>query len=145
MKGGDMPQRMMRSAVATVALVMFAAAAVLGTAGLASSGATNRAVGLSTTLPSPLPVTACAGNTCQAMSISGTTVTNWATSTTAPKDVCTYAEYFDNGTIIAESSETCLSTGQQANALWSDPGSFPARAKLCTAWTGIPGKPCNTV
>jgi hypothetical protein len=43
-------------------------------------------------------------------------VTNWATSTTAPNSVCTYAEFFENGTIIAESGTTCLSAGQQGNA-----------------------------
>ena len=56
-------------------------------------------------------------------------MTNWATSTTAPNSVCTYAEFFENGTIIAESGTTCLSAGQQGNADWSDPGKFqPARS-----------------
>jgi hypothetical protein len=140
-----MLQKTVHSAVATVALVVLAAAAVLGTAGLASAGVTSSSVIVRAASPSPLALVACAGNTCQAMSVSGTTVTNWATSTTAPNSVCTYAEYFENGTIIAESSSTCLSAGQQANALWSDPGWFPAGTKLCTAWTGIAGKPCNTI
>ncbi len=140
-----MPQRMIRSAVATVALVLLASAATLGTAGLASASVTRAAVGPSTTSPSPLDLIACAGNTCQAISNSGTYVNDWATSTTAPNSVCTYAEYFENGTIIAESSPTCLSAGEEANALWTDPGNFPAGARLCTAWKGIAGKPCNTV
>ena len=134
-----------RSAVVTVALMVFAAAALLETAGLASAGVTNGAVAVSTTSPSPLDLVACAGNTCQVLTVSGTTVTNWLTSTTAPNSVCTYAEYIENGTIIAESGTTCLSAGQQGNADWSDPGKFPAGAQLCTAWTGIAGKPCNTI
>ena len=140
-----MSQRVVPSAVITVTLVVFAAAAVLETAGVAFAGVTSGAVAVSTTSPSPLDVVACAGNTCQVLTVSGTTVTNWLTSTTAPNSVCTYAEYIENGTIIAESGTTCLSSGQQANADWSDPGKFPAGAKLCTAWTGIAGKPCNTI
>jgi hypothetical protein len=140
-----MPQKIGRSAVATVALVVFVAAALLGTAGLASAGVTSSSVIVGIVSPSPLALVDCAGNTCQALSISGTTVTNWATSTTAPNSVCTYAEYFENGTIIAESGSTCLSAGQQANSNWSDPGWFPVGTRLCTAWTGIAGKPCNTI
>jgi hypothetical protein len=140
-----MLQGPIRSAVVRVALVVFAAVAVLGTAGPASAGVTSGAVAASTTSPSPLDLVACAGNTCQALAVSGTTVTNWATSTTAPNSVCTYAEYFENGTIIAESGSTCLSAGQQANANWANPGKFPAGTKLCTAWTEIAGKPCNTI
>ena len=128
-----------------VAVVVLVAAALLGTAGLVSAGVRSGTAVFSITSPSPLDLTACAGNTCQVITNSGTTVTNWATSTTAPNSVCTYAKYFENGTIIAESGTTCLSSGQQGNANWSNPGKFPAGAKLCTAWQGIAGKPCNTI
>ena len=140
-----MLHRMIRSAVVTVLLATFSAAVVLGTAGFASAGVTSVPVVVGVPSPSPLALIDCAGNTCQAIANSGTTVTNWATSTTAPNSVCTYAEYFENGTIIAESGTTCLSAGQQGNADWSNPGKFPAGAQLCTAWTGIAGKPCNTI
>src|SRR5208283_620992 len=140
-----MRRRIIRSAVTTLALVVLATAGVLGTAGLASAGLTSGHVAFTITSSSPMALTACNGNTCQVITNSGTTVTNWATSTTAPNSVCTYAEFFENGTIIAESGTTCLSAGQQGNADWSDPGKFPAGAQLCTAWTGVAGKPCNTI
>jgi hypothetical protein len=107
---------MICSAVVTVVLAAFSAAVVLGTAGFASAGVTSVPVVVGVPSPSPLALIDCAGNTCQAIANSGTTVTNWATSTTAPNSVCTYAEYLENGTIIAESGTTCLSAGQQGNA-----------------------------
>jgi hypothetical protein len=140
-----MLQRLIRSTGAVAVLVLFVFAAVIGTAGLSDASVTRGAVILSATSPAPMALTACDQNTCQAIANSGTTVTDWATSTTAPNSVCTYAVYFENGTIIAESATTCLSAGQQGNADWPDPGKFPANARLCTAWTGIAGKPCNTV
>lgn len=89
--------------------------------------------------------TTCDGNTCQVVSGSGTTVTSWYTQTTAPSPVCTYAKYLENGTVIAESGQTCLNTGGTASATWNDPGSFPAGTVLCTTWAGISGKPCDTI
>jgi len=140
-----MRRGMFRSVVTTLVLVLLTTAGVLATAGLASASLRSGHVVFTITSPIPMALTACNGNTCQVITNSGTNVTNWATSTTAPNAVCTYAEYFENDTIIAESSSTCLSAGQQANANWSDPGKFPAGTKLCTAWTGIAGRPCNTV
>ncbi len=140
-----MRQTMIRSAGALATLMLFLVAAVLGTTGLSSASVTRGAVVVSASSPGPMELTACDQNTCQVIANSGTMVTDWATSTTAPNSVCTYAEYIENGTIIAESATTCLSAGQEGDANWSDPGKFPANAKLCTVWTGIAGKPCNTV
>lgn len=92
-----------------------------------------------------LTATTCQGNTCQVVDGSGTTVTNWYTQTTAPSAVCTYAKYFENGTVIAESGKTCLKAGGSASANWADPGSFPVGTVLCTSWVGIAGKPCDTI
>jgi hypothetical protein len=93
----------------------------------------------------PLTASSCNGNTCQVVYGSGTTVTDWYTETTAPSAVCTYAEFLENGVVIAESGSTCLSAGGTAQANWSDPGTFPVGTKLCTTWAGIAGKPCATI
>jgi hypothetical protein len=92
-----------------------------------------------------LTATTCNGDTCQTISGSGTNVANWYTQTTAPGSVCTYAEFLEDGVLIAESSSTCIGAGQEAAANWSDPGYFPVGAQLCTTWTNIPGKPCDTI
>ena len=93
----------------------------------------------------PLTAGSCNGNTCQEVYGSGTTVTDWYTETIAPSAVCTYAEFLENGVIIAESGSTCLSAGGEADANWSNPGSFPVGTRLCTTWAGIAGKPCATI
>lgn len=92
-----------------------------------------------------LTATTCNGNTCQVVSGSGTKVTSWYTQTTAPSAVCTYAKYLENGAVIAESGQTCLTSGGSASATWNNPGSFPVGTVLCTTWVGINGKPCDTV
>lgn len=92
-----------------------------------------------------LTATGCNGNTCQVVSGSGTEVTSWYTQATAPSAVCTYARFLENGTIIAESGNTCLKTGQSASATWNDPGSFSTGTVLCTSWAGISGRPCDRI
>lgn len=94
---------------------------------------------------SVLTGTACNGRTCQVVSGSGTKVTSWYTQTTAASAICTYARYFENGIVIAESGETCLRAGEATSATWNNPGRFAAGAVLCTAWSRITGKPCDRV
>ena len=66
---------------------------------------------------SPFAETACWANTCQVIDSSGDTVTDWCTETTAPSSVCTYARYYANGTLVAETGTKCLSSGQEATAI----------------------------
>ncbi len=91
----------------------------------------------------PFAETACSANTCQVIDSSGDTVTDWYTETTAPSAVCTYARYYANGTLVAETGSKCLSSGQEATANWSNPGAFPSGTSLCTSWYGIAGEPCT--
>lgn len=118
-------------------------AVVLPSMGVSAGGTTIRKQ--SARPQSVLTGTTCNGNTCQVVTGSGTKVTSWYTQTTAPAAVCTFAKYLENGTVIAESSETCLKAGEEASATWNSPGSFPAGTTLCTTWTGISGKPCDTI
>lgn len=101
-----------------------------------------------TTAAKPMRVLAqtnCAGNTCQVIDNSGGTVSDWYSATTAPSAVCTYARFYEDGTLIAESGSTCLSAGQEASANWSNPGTFPSGTTLCSSWYGIAGEPCTRV
>lgn len=102
----------------------------------------------STTKPTPIEpaaLTNCAGNTCQVIDNSGSNVSDWYSATTASSAVCTYARYYEDGTLIAESGRTCLSAGQEATANWSNPGTFPSGTTLCSSWYGIAGEPCTRV
>lgn len=87
--------------------------------------------------------TNCAGNSCQVIDHAGDDVTDWYVETTAPSSICTYARYYKGATLIAESARTCLSSGQEATANWSAPGSFASGTNLCSSWYGIPGRPCT--
>ena len=141
-----MRQTMIRSAGALATLMLFLVAAVLGTTGLSSASVTRGAVVVSASSPGPMELTACDQNTCQVIANSGTMVTDWATSTTAPNSVCTYAEYIENGTIIAERARRRVcQPDRKATPTRLIPANSPANTKLCTVWTGIAGKPCNTV
>lgn len=91
----------------------------------------------------PAAETSCSGNTCQVVDSSGDTVTDWYTETTAPSPVCTYARYYASGTLVAETGTKCLSSGQEATANWSGPGTFPSGTNLCSSWYGISGEPCT--
>ena len=91
----------------------------------------------------PSAETACAANTCQVVESSGDTVTDWYTETTASSSVCTYARYYANGTLVAETGTKCLSSGQEATANWSGPGAFSSGTNLCSSWYGIVGEPCT--
>ena len=139
-----MSQGVIRSAVVTVPLVVFAAAALLETAGLASAGVTSGAVVVPITSPSPLDLDASAGNTCQVLTLLGTTVTNWLTSATAR----------------TRSARTPSTSERHDHRRKRDRRVFPPdnkemrtgrtqvssqQAEVCTAWTGIAGKPCNTI
>lgn len=94
--------------------------------------------------PEPLAQTSCVGNTCQTIVNSGLNVTDWSTGTTVPISMCTYARFYQNGTLIATSSSTCIPAGTSASSNW-DPGSFPAGTSLCSSWSGVAGKPCTPI
>ena len=122
-----------RSALRGAVILAMSGGFVLAGAGQAVAGTRPAA---------PFAETACSANTCQVIDSSGDTVTDWYTETTAPSSICTYARYYANGTLVAETSTKCLSSGQEATANWSNPGAFPSGTSLCTPWYGIAGEPC---
>lgn len=82
---------------------------------------------------------------CISLSGSGTDVTDWLTNGNASKAMCTYAEFWENGSVIATSNEQCGPANDLYTANWSNPGNFPVGASLCNTWSGLPGKPCETI
>lgn len=91
-----------------------------------------------------LSASTCAGNTCQFIDGTGMTVTEWYSQTTAPSAVCTHANFYASGALVAQSASICLSAGGSTSASW-DPGSFPAGTNVCSEWTGVPGRPCDRI
>lgn len=76
---------------------------------------------------------------------SGTQVAYWSTTATLPASMCTVAKYWANGVLVYEGNMKCGSSGGQVLSYWTDPGYFATGTELCNTWTGIPGKPCETI
>jgi hypothetical protein len=94
---------------------------------------------------SPQTASGCNQNVCIYVEGSGTQVTYWSTTAALPASMCTLAKYWANGALVYEGNTKCGSSGAQAFSYWSDPGYFAVGTQLCSTWTGIPGKPCETI
>jgi hypothetical protein len=97
--------------------------------------------------PSISPQTArgCSQNVCIYVEGSGTQVTYWSTTAALPASMCTVANYWANGVLLYEGNTKCGSSGGQVSSYWPAPGHFAAGTELCNTWTGIQGKPCETI
>jgi hypothetical protein len=97
--------------------------------------------------PSASPQTAsgCNQSVCIYVEGSGTQVTYWSTTAALPASMCTVAKYWASGALVYEGNTKCGSSGAEVSSYWSDPGYFAVGTQLCNTWTGIPGKPCETI
>ncbi len=59
--------------------------------------------------------------------------------------MCTVAKYWADGVLVYEGNIKCGSSGGHVFSYWSDPGYFVAGTELCNTWTGISGRPCETI
>jgi len=87
----------------------------------------------------------CSGAICIAIAGSGLHVSNWTTTVVISKTMCSSASFFANGVLVAVGSSTCGTSGDQLVADWSSPGNFANGTVLCNTWSGVSGKPCETV
>ena len=93
----------------------------------------------------PLSASGCNQSVCIYVTGSGTDVTNWSTSATLPASLCTVADYWANGNLVYQGNEKCSSGGASVYSYWPEPGYFAPGTQLCSTWTGVVGKPCETV
>lgn len=93
----------------------------------------------------PLSANGCNQSVCIHIVGSGTTVTRWSTTAVLPSKMCSAAEYWDDGQLVYEGTSKCGSAGTKVSSYWSDPGQFPVGTELCSTWTGVSGKPCETI
>jgi hypothetical protein len=87
----------------------------------------------------------CSGAICIAITGSGLHVSDWSTSVVISKTMCSSASFTANGVLVAVGSSTCGTSGDQLRADWSSPGNFANGTVLCNTWSGVSGKPCETV
>jgi hypothetical protein len=87
----------------------------------------------------------CSGAICIYITGSGLHVSDWATSVALSKSMCSTASFYANGVLIGLGLNTCGSSGTQLLSDWSNPGNFANGTVLCNTWSGVSGKPCETI
>jgi hypothetical protein len=135
----------------TVAQVVAAGFLVM-TVGVTTSGiatASTPAVTVNSPVPAigivPDSANGCSGAICIFVTGSGLHVSDWQTSVALSKSMCTTASFLVNGTLRASGVSQCGSANTELVSDWSSPGNFPNGSVLCNTWSGISGKPCETV
>ncbi len=101
--------------------------------------------GGTSTTTSPLTASGCNQGVCIYVVGSGTYVTRWETRAVLPTAMCTVSRYWANGVLVYEGTTKCGSAGGSVTSYWPSPGYFPAGTEVCNTWTGIPGRPCETI
>lgn len=133
----------MRLAIRTLLGLVAAAILVTGTIAFGSA----IAAGASSNLPAVAPPSAsgCNQAVCIYVTGSGTQVTYWSTTAVLPSSECSVADYWANGQLVYKGKSKCGSAGAEVSSYWPDPGYFAAGTQLCNTWTGVPGRPCETI
>jgi hypothetical protein len=87
----------------------------------------------------------CASSVCIYITGTGLHVSDWATSVALTKTMCSTASYWVNGGLWASGVNQCGSAGEELVSDFSNPGNFANGTVLCNTWSGVSGKPCETV
>jgi hypothetical protein len=135
----------------TVAQVVAAGLLIVGvgimTTGIATASAPE--VTVNNPVPSigimPDSANGCSGAICIFVTGSGLHVSDWQTSVALSKSMCSTASFLVNGVLWASGVNTCGSAGDLLVSDWESPGNFANGTVLCNTWSGISGKPCETV
>jgi len=127
-----------------------AAATLVIAIGTLTAGASSAAApdgGVTSGVHGPIADSAngCSGPVCIYVTGSGLNVSDWATSVYLSRSMCTTASFLVNGVLWASGGNQCGSGGVELVSDWSDPGNFPNGTVLCNTWSGVSGKPCETV
>jgi hypothetical protein len=137
-------RRTIAQVVGAATLVVALGAFTSGQA-MASTPATSSSSAAPAIHIQPDSANGCSGAICIAITGSGLHVSDWTTSVVIPRTMCSSASFFANGVLVAVGSNTCGTSGDQLVADWSSPGNFANGTVLCNTWTGVSGKPCETV
>ena len=131
----------------------------IGVAGLFGVGVAVLTTGSATaaspavTVNSPVPnirilpdsANGCSGAVCIFITGSGLHVSDWQTTVALSKSTCSSASFLVNGVLYASGGSECGAAGDELVSDWESPGNFPNGTVLCNTWSGISGKPCETV
>ena len=93
----------------------------------------------------PPSANGCSGPVCIFVTGTGLHVSDWATSLSLSRSMCSTASFLVDGVLWASGVNQCGASGDELVSDWSDPGNFPNGTVLCNTWSGVSGKPCETV
>jgi hypothetical protein len=134
-------------------LAQVAAAGLLMVAAAVLTTGTATAAAPAATVNSPVPnigimpdsANGCSGAICIFVTGSGLHVSDWRTSVALSKATCSTASFLVNGVLFASGGSQCGAAGDELISDWASPGNFANGTVLCNTWSGISGKPCETV
>ncbi len=134
-------------------LVHLAAAGLLivavGTLSVEAASASSAEVTVHSAVPSigiqPDSANGCASSVCIYVTGTGLHVSDWATSVLLSKTMCSTASFWVNGALWASGVNQCGTAGEGLVSDWSNPGNFANGTVLCNTWSGVSGRPCETV
>jgi hypothetical protein len=87
----------------------------------------------------------CSSAVCIYVTGTGLHVSDWTTSVALSRSMCSTASFLVNGVLRASGVSQCGGAGDELVSDWSSPGNFPNGTVLCNTWSGVAGKPCETV
>lgn len=86
----------------------------------------------------------CDGDVCLEIEGSANTAHEWHTWGWVPSAQCSYASFWQDGSVIATSKTVCSDGAGWLYAKWSNPGTFPSGSSLCNTWASVSGQPCTS-
>jgi hypothetical protein len=93
----------------------------------------------------PESANGCSGAICIFVTGSGLQVSDWTTTVVLSRSMCSTASFWANGVLVARGGSQCGASGDELLSDWPNPGNFANGTVLCNTWSGISGKPCETV
>jgi hypothetical protein len=136
-------RRTLAQVIAAGALVLTMGFFTTGAATASSPSVTSSAVPALRIVPDS--ANTCSGSVCIYVTGTGLNVSNWATSATITRAMCSTANFLVNGVVWAIGAQTCGPADSNLVSVWSDPGNFANGTQLCNTWSGVSGEPCITV
>ena len=128
----------MRATFATILAVvalLFVAPVPAGAAPLSSGGLPPATVD---------SASGCNGSVCIFLTGTGLYVSDWTTRAYPTSYVCSSPRFWRNGVLVATGSTACGGAGSEFVAHYGS-GWFSDGDVLCSTWTNLPGRPCETV
>ncbi len=144
MPSAAFPRRTVAHALAAGLMIV-----AVGTLTAQAAAAVTPDVALNSAAPSigitPDSANGCASSVCIYVTGTGLHVSDWTTSVALSRSMCSTASFLVNGVLWASGVNQCGSAGNELVSDWSSPGNFPNGTVLCNTWSGVSGKPCETV